>query len=277
MPTEAEEQSGAARDTVLFLFAHQDDEFGVFGHIADEKRRGIDVVCAYLTDGGWNGQDIAIRNAETIAVLRDLGVPSTAVLMIGERASVPDGKLHLHVESAWQALERSLAGRRVARVFMPAWEGGHQDHDVTHLVGLRVAARHGVLDQSRQFPLYHGAGLVGPLFRTFSPLPENGPVHRLPVSRSECLKYSTWLLRYRSQIKSIAGLLIPATFGLTWKGGYLTQPVDVARTSARPHPGALLYERRVLLSFEELMTTTARFRAALISDNAARYHEPAGA
>jgi LmbE family N-acetylglucosaminyl deacetylase len=38
-----------ASPVALFLFAHQDDEFGVF-HVIDEcRRRGQRVVCAYLT------------------------------------------------------------------------------------------------------------------------------------------------------------------------------------------------------------------------------------
>ncbi|HAK90971.1 MAG TPA: PIG-L family deacetylase, partial [Massilia timonae] len=35
----------------LFLFAHQDDEFGVFERIATLRRQGVRVACAYLTDG----------------------------------------------------------------------------------------------------------------------------------------------------------------------------------------------------------------------------------
>ena len=40
---------------------------------------------------------------------------------------------------------------------MHAWEGGHQDHDAVHIVGVRSAQRCGVLASSRQFPLYRRA------------------------------------------------------------------------------------------------------------------------
>ena len=38
-------------NSVLFLFAHQDDEFGVMHQIEQEVKAGASVYCAYATSG----------------------------------------------------------------------------------------------------------------------------------------------------------------------------------------------------------------------------------
>jgi LmbE family N-acetylglucosaminyl deacetylase len=94
MPIErkrAQPAPALARSRVLFVFAHQDDEFGVYGYIAREVARGAQVQCAYLTDGGWGNQDIGVRNAESLAVLADRGVAPEAVALVGQAASIGDG------------------------------------------------------------------------------------------------------------------------------------------------------------------------------------------
>ena len=49
----------------LFLFAHQDDEVGVFQKILDEQRLGRRIVCAYFTDGvsGKSKQETRLKDA----------------------------------------------------------------------------------------------------------------------------------------------------------------------------------------------------------------------
>jgi LmbE family N-acetylglucosaminyl deacetylase len=43
--------------TLLFVFAHQDDEIFFLNRIARELRHGHAVHCAYLTDGAGRGTD----------------------------------------------------------------------------------------------------------------------------------------------------------------------------------------------------------------------------
>ena len=72
----------------LFLFAHQDDEFGVFERIATLRRQGVRVACAYLTDGQTAKSSAAQRNAESLAVLAQLGVAPGDVIFAGTPAGV---------------------------------------------------------------------------------------------------------------------------------------------------------------------------------------------
>ena len=192
MPIEREEPALApARSNVLFLFAHQDDEFGVYGFIAREVARGAQVQCAYLTDGGWGNQDIGVRNAESLAVLADLGIAPEAVAFVGQAASIGDGTLHRRLDDAWRSLDALLMNNRFDRIYMPAWEGGHQDHDAAHLIGLRISCSHGLLSGARQYSLYNGFGLVGPLFHVLWPLATNGPVENLRLRMTDRLRYAS--------------------------------------------------------------------------------------
>ncbi len=62
------------KPSALFLFAHQDDEFGVFQKIIDEVGKGRAVYCVYFTDGRFGKVSAQCRNQESLAVLLRLGV-----------------------------------------------------------------------------------------------------------------------------------------------------------------------------------------------------------
>jgi len=269
MPIEAalSEVAQPSAQVALFVFAHQDDEFGVFPWIEREVRRGAAVVCVYLTDGGLGGQDVSVRNQESLRVLADLGVSSSSVLFAGGAGGIPDGALLTHLNAAWSCLLRALEGRQLGRMYLPAWEGGHQDHDAAHLLGVRLAQLHGVLSEARQYSLYNGGGLAGPLFRVLSPLAENGQTEDLHLCLRERLRYLTWMLRYPSQWKSWLGLFGPVALKLLCDGRYRLQPVLAERINRRPHSGRLLYERRTSLSFDEFSRQTMDFRSRFAEAN----------
>ena len=54
----------AVVDRHAFVFAHPDDEFACSGVIAGLVKKGDDVRCVYLTDGGHGGQSIERRRKE---------------------------------------------------------------------------------------------------------------------------------------------------------------------------------------------------------------------
>src|ERR1043165_10179605 len=99
----------------LYVFAHQDDEVAIAPRIARDVAAGARVVCAFLTDGGAP----AVRDAESRAVMAELGVQDVIFVGFPERALVE------HLDAAYYALEEIDAEAIVTL----AWEGGHQDHD----------------------------------------------------------------------------------------------------------------------------------------------------
>ena len=242
----------------LFLFAHQDDEFAICDRIEHHASRG-GAICAYLTDGGAAAAP-ARRNAESLDVLGRLGVQPSHVHFLGEACGVPDGRLHEHLPTVAEQLAALFATVPAeALVYLPAWEGGHPDHDGLHAVAATLLQARGRLDRAWQFSLYHGRGCVGPFFRVLSPLRENGPCtrHRIPLGRR--LAYFRHCLRYPSQWKTWLGL---SPFVLLHHLGCAHQElqrIDPARLRARPHPGRLYYEARGFLTYAELHDAIARW------------------
>lgn len=246
--------------TDVFLLAHPDDEFACSIGIARSVERGREVVVVYTTDGGYGGQSRARREAESLVVLTELGVRPQVVHFVGSDVSIPDGRLVEHLDRARDALSRLLPPV-IETLYLPAWEGGHQDHDATHLVGLSLADR---ASDVRQFPLYRALGREGPLFQALAPLSENGPVAVEEAPLGERAAAFARCFAYPSQWRSFLGLAPFALVRLT-RHGFVHQPVDPARVSAAPHVGAPLYERRGVMTFAAFAATASAF----IRDNIA--------
>lgn len=239
--------------TAIFLFAHQDDEFGVFQQIREEASSGRAVRCAYLTDGRFDGVPAERRNRESLAVLDRLGVQSGHVHFAGNALSIPDAYLPEHMGRASRWIDdflKSISGEM--KIFVPAWEGGHHDHDALHAITVGVAQKTGRLKHVRQFPLYNGFGLTGPLFRVFFPLAQNGAVEKTRIPLKNRVRYLRCCMGYPSQAVSWMGLFPHVLFHYFARGTQILQPVCAERVRQRPHPGRLYYERRGFFSWHKM-------------------------
>jgi len=242
----------------LYLFAHPDDEFGVCGTLEAGCRGGRRAICAYLTDGGADHRLRDRRAQESRRVLRRLGVADADIHFPGIDEHFADGALHRAAAPALRAVERLIAAAGpLGAVYLPAWEGGHQDHDCAHAIGLLAGTRAGAKSRVRQFSLYHGAGLRGRWFRVMTPLPANGPAEVLRLTVEQRLRYAALCLSYPSQWRSWIGLFPFAAKRLLIDGWQGLQPVRMARLFQRPHEGALLYERRTEVRFGEVSAALA--------------------
>lgn len=253
----------------LFLFAHQDDEFGVFARIEQERLAGRRVCCVYITDGaGTAGPDR--RDAESRAVLQRLGVAPQDILFVGRQLSIGDGHLHLHagVMADWLGafLDTHPA---ISTCFVPAWEGGHPDHDMLHGIAVQLLAARGRLALVWQYPLYNGRSCPGPLFRVLSPLPENGPVEQQTISWRRRLLYLRLCLAYPSQWRTWIGLFPFVCWHYLCGGAQQLQRVNSARLAEPPHAGRLYYERRAFLDWP---TLCAALNALRLPDSGKEQH-----
>jgi LmbE family N-acetylglucosaminyl deacetylase len=229
----------------LFVLAHQDDEIAFAARMRQLLRDGWEISVAYLT----NGIRPDVRDGEARAALACIGVDLARVQFFG----FPDGSLVDHLDDALQRLERVTG---VDAVYCLAWEGGHQDHDASHLVAAAIAARRGA--PCFETPLYHGRGRPGPFFRSFSPFGNGWAARRM-----------TWrevfdavrLCRFHRSQRRTWLMLLP---GLVVRRKEWTRRVDVERLRAKPHPGRLYYERRFGVSWEEFEAKSRRFAASLL-------------
>lgn len=233
--------------TACFLFPHPDDEFAVTALIRDRREAGVRVSCIYLTDGAFGGQSPVRRRVEALRALAGLGVTAEDMHFVGEENGIGDGSLYLNLDKALDALHAlDCLERAPAELFIPAWEGGHQDHDAVHLLGLALHSR---LRESRlqQFSIYHGAGLPGPLFHVMQPIAGNGPTEDRPGSLRERWQQVRFCMNYPSQWKTFIGLLPCVAWRMLSDGRLRLQAVDASRVWQAPHAGAPLYERRGFL------------------------------
>ena len=231
--------------TALFLFAHQDDECGVFQSICSELTLCVPVHCCYFTSGTQTGLNSDIRNLESQKVLLSLGVEISNIHFVGSDFSIPDGNLieHMHFIYQWISLFLEKSGDSV-NIYLPAWEGGHPDHDVLHAAGTIAAHHAGLITNTLQFPLYNGYRCFGPFFRTLLPLPENGDVELSRISVLNRFKFLALCLKYPSQLKTWIGLFPFFLMHYIFWGSHSLQNVSLERLNHRPHSGSLYYERR---------------------------------
>ena len=264
MPTDPLQATDGGMHTALFLFAHQDDEFGVFQRILDCRARGLRVACAYLTDGQTASASAAQRDAESRAVLGRLGVAPEDIHFAGSELGIKDARLPLHLDAAAGWIGRWLERYPfIDTLHVTAWEGGHHDHDALHALAVTLAAQRGLLQRTWQFSLYQAKGLPGPLFRVLAPLEENGPAVATRIPWRCRLQHLAACLSYPSQRNTWIGLFPFVLRHYLLRGVEQLQPVAPRRLDERPHAGALYYEKRKFFTWVQMQAALAAWRATL--------------
>jgi LmbE family N-acetylglucosaminyl deacetylase len=227
--------------TVVYVLAHFDDEYCALPLIRRAVAEGREHLFVHVVDYR-NPRMAERRRRETQVFLAAEGVPATSQLHLGAGTGWWDGELHRHAGAAYAALLAAAPGP-VERVVVPAWEGGHPDHDLCAAMGVKLAAERGGAPVD-QVCLYQGKALPWILYRASTPLVENGPVHELRLRAGEWASWLAAVGAFPSQLKAWSGLLPAMAMTFAKQGGaFRWQSLDPARIGERPHEGGLLYER----------------------------------
>jgi LmbE family N-acetylglucosaminyl deacetylase len=249
-----------SKPTSLFLFAHQDDETGVFFELQRLIRCGENVIVVYLTSGDLSGKPSSIRDMESISILEKLGVLRNNIHFLGSEEGIPDGKLCCYLESAFHSVSNLLGHIGFPQsLYFLAWEGGHQDHDAAHLIGLALGKRLNIIDSCFQFPLYTGYKFPSIFFRLFVPLPNNGAKIISRITWLQRFQYLTYCLSYPSQKKTWLALFPFFLFHYLFFGTQIFQTVSLLRIMQQPHTGTLLYERRAFYTYNKFFQNSNNF------------------
>jgi LmbE family N-acetylglucosaminyl deacetylase len=255
--------------TVVYVLAHFDDEYLALPLIRRATAEGREQLFIHVVDYR-NAKMGARRHRETVDFLAAEGIAATSQIHLGAHSGWWDGELHRHAAPAYAALKAAVPGP-VERVVVPAWEGGHPDHDVCAAMGVKLAAERGAAAID-QICLYQGKGLPWIFYRACWPLAENGPAHEVRLTGRE---WGSWLAAVRafpSQIKAWSGLLPAMALTFARLGSFRYQSLDPRRIGEPPHAGGLLYERK-------FKTPYALVRAAvdgLAADGKAPWSTPRG-
>lgn len=251
-------------DDVLVLLAHQDDEVAAIPTLLREAAAAARIWCAYLTDGAQRISS-AVRDAETRAALAAVGIDASRIIFLGDaRGRIPDGSLAEEIERGASLLDAWLRESALvpSRFYALDWEGGHVDHDASHLIALRVADR--FKKPLFVFPLYNAYRRPRSFFRVidFVPASEKTIEHRLSLSAA--FRSAGIIRYYRSQLRTWLALgpgLVVRRLAFRRE---TIRAAEMRRIGQAPHEGPLLYETLFNVSRERFFSATSRFRERLL-------------
>jgi LmbE family N-acetylglucosaminyl deacetylase len=244
----------------VFLFAHQDDEFGVFQAIANCRSQGLRVICIFFTTSLRRAKLAATRDRESRNVLRSLGVNDADIVFAGTGLAIDDGSLPSHLDAAAGWLAKFLSTLDIALLCIPCWEGGHHDHDALHAMTVHLTERLGLLDVTRQYALYNALGRRRPFLNVLSPLDLNGPVETYVIPWRNRLRFLKLCLSYPSQLQVWSGLFPSVLLHYLSEGVQTLQAVSPERPLQRPHAGQLQYERKGFFSWPQMQKNLTAWR-----------------
>ncbi|HVR03621.1 MAG TPA: PIG-L family deacetylase [Polyangia bacterium] len=218
---------------VLLLAPHPDDEVaGCAAAIGRVRARGARVFVLYLTTGipapqaqwswrrGRHAARVVRRREEAQRAADRLEIEPTMFL------PWPSRELKTRIAEARTIIREQSERVRADALWTPAYEGGHQDHDVASFLASGFARELAVIE----FAEYnHHAGVRSHEFPT-----TNGDEQVLTLSAEERTRKRSLLELYRSERNNLGHVRLEREV-LRPLGRY-----DYAR---RPHVGVLFYER----------------------------------
>ena len=161
-----------------------------------------------------------------------------------------------------ESLGDAIGDRQIGRVILPAWEGGHQDHDAVPLIELALAQRRKCTEVSRQLPFYRARpGFPGMVM--FAPLAANGGAFASRQSLSEIWSHVALSRYYPTQAHYFLGILPLTLLHYLLDRHLYSQPVSIDRVLERPTE-RIKYEARHQLSFADFQSATQGFIEAEI-------------
>jgi len=249
-----------ANGNILFLLAHQDDEYFIAPFIVREKFNGNLINCVYLTDGSGYGIDPQKRDKESLNALSSLGVEEREVIFLGNESGVKDSTAMIHCQIILDGLIQQIGDKRYCRIYCPAWEGGHTDHDAVHLVALAFAKTRNLVNETWQFSMYNAYRVPKLFFRVMYLFDLSQEIQTEVIKFPNEFKFAFLFRFYRSQWKTWIGLSPQSIFKFLFVRRMKIQLASIKKTFHRPHDGSLLYEKRFGIMFDYFMEQTRNFR-----------------
>ncbi|HYG99794.1 MAG TPA: PIG-L family deacetylase [Terriglobales bacterium] len=241
----------------MVLVAHPDDESGGCAALLQRMR---DPIVVFATDGAPNDEFFwgpfgsresygRVRRQEALRGLSEIGIRAVHFLDDYSPTQLRDQHLHRELSAALNAAEVIVRGHRPEAILVPAYEGGHPDHDACSLIGYLLGELYSI--PVWEMPLYHRAASGRIVCQRF--LDFDGTEVSIRYTRDEILNRSALIANYASQ---------------TDLGDFVHSRVEYFRKQRAydytkpPHDGVMNYEEwgwpitaaEVCLAFEHLLT-----------------------
>ena len=219
---------------ILVLAPHPDDEIVACGIAAARARAaGARVFVLYLTTGIparealWPWQ----RRGHAERLRRRRDEAGAAAALIGLEpigfSDCPSRRLRHHLDDAAAEIERAIAACGAEAIWVPAFEGAHQDHDAANALAARFCARLPVYE----FAAYNFAGGQVRANRFAS---ERGGETAIEASAKEIALKGRALACYASERSNLGHI------GVTQEAW---RPLPAHDYGGTPHSGRLFRER----------------------------------
>jgi hypothetical protein len=147
---------------------------------------------------------------------------------------------------AYRALNARLQAILIDRIYLMAWEGGHPDHDASHLIGRAYAGAHGLERELYEFPAYNR-------FRVMSYVGQGGEILSTATDRWRAFATLCSAFSYRTQRLTFLAMLPGSLVQLLLLGRQTYRRVPERDYSKPPHKGRLFYERKFRISFVDFI------------------------
>lgn len=247
---------------VIFIFSHQDDEFGVFESIRNATQNKDNVYIFYMTNGvvGKNisKNKYSNRDKESLAVLLRLGVKKKNIIFFGRKNNIPTCSLYKNLDSTYKKINKfinRLGGNLT--LFTHAYEGGNEDHDACYILILKLFRNNKNIKFAFQFPLYHALSIF--YYKVQNALKINGKPIYVKSNFVQRIKFLNYLFYYKSQLRVWVGLYPFLIINLLFRNYFVLQKINKNFILRKPHHGELLYEKFRDIKFIDLRLKFDKF------------------
>ena len=242
---------------IFYLFAHQDDEFGIFIQLKKDIEKNEPLIF-YLTSGfdkRINKNKFCLRDKESLKTLKSLGVKKKNIFFIGRKLEVSNNKLYLNTKKVTNFLENFILKKfKPSAIYTHSWEGGHEDHDTCNLISRRLKKKFNIKN-CFQFSLYNAFNTSIIFFRVFNPINKTHG-KKIFAKLIDRIYFIRLLFNYTSQIKIWFGLYPFIINHYLFKGFNFIENLETSNKIVKPHSGKLLYEKRNYCKYLNLKKET---------------------
>ncbi len=226
---------GTSRPVVMFVFAHQDDEVGYFCLISHLVRDRTPLKMIWITDGAYS-VPAEVRREETKTALGMIGLSTDAL----EFWDYPDGSSIKYAVEIVDRLTERMCEISPVEVYVPAYEGGHPDHDFAHFAAVTAASRLEKPPMVFEAPLYNKYKSLFVSFNRFIPAPT--PTIYTPMGREDVAMKVRGMFKYKSQFWITTFPLLIFGWPRLLERGEPYRRVPERDYRKPPHEGKLYYE-----------------------------------
>ena len=256
MEAVAETAEAVGSPRILLVAAHPSDEFGVAATLRRHARTGNEVFAAWLARD--DRRDVQrLREAEARQAMSIIDVPLENLRF----PRLPSEPLAFLLPVIVDEIRRLIARIKPDVVYVPAYEGGHPDHDAVNFAAWEAALPTGV--EVLEYPLYHASERRWfrrvPVFGQLLPSIGDDQV-RVLTPREARFKRIVWNV-YKSQRPLTDVLLRMGGDGGRFFTTEESRPLPMRDYTKPPHERPLLYERNTgfPFSFDEFSQSVRRF------------------